>query len=441
MNRAPRALPVVGHALSFLRDKPAFLRAVQQQYGDCVPLDIGGPTWLLNDPADVKHVLVNAAGNYEKTPKLTSARGRELSGRGLHTSTGLEHVYLRRMVQPLFHKRVVEGHAGLVRDVVDAQLATWTTDATVDVLAGCFHVAQQVMLRALFGAPFRDPDDAFAEAVTARRAYIEHFFTSNLPRPEYWPLPVVRRYRAAQRTLHAVIDREVSHRRQAGASGDDWLSMLVSSTDREGQPLTDAQLYDEAITLTATGYETVAAALAWTLHLLSVHGDVQAQLREECAARDALDPVWSDQSLMTRVLNESMRLYPPTWLYVRVAIADDALPTGARIRAGDKIYLSPFTMHRHPAWYASPTTFNPDHFAAAAVRDRPRFAFYPFGGGARQCIGEPFARLELAIILSALLRRFHVAAVRTDAPRWRPSIVLEPRGGLPLRLTAATAPR
>jgi cytochrome P450 len=419
----------VGHSLAFLHDKPAFLRACHESYGDVVSLNIGGPTWLLNDPTDVKHVLVDNAASYEKTNKLTSARGRMLSGEGLHTATGLDHVYLRRMVQPLFHRRIVAHHAALIHDVTDATLRRWPTGGTVHLLPALMELSQQVMLRALFGPSFDDAGGRFARAVTARRAFIEFFFTSNLPWPEYWPLPVVQRYRAARAEMLAVIDAQIAVRRRDGADGDDWLSMLVGSASRDGVPLSDAHVRDEAVTLTGTGYETVAANVAWTLHLLATHPQVEQAVRDELATVDA-----AVSPLLAQVTNESLRLYPPTWLYVRMPTADDTLPSGTRVRRGEKIYLSPYTMHRHPAWYAAPDRFDPAHFAESAVRERPRFAFYPFGGGARQCIGEPFARLEIAIVLAAMLTRFRIEPLERGAVALRPSIVLEPRDGLPVRL-------
>ena len=432
MNGAPLGLPVIGHALSFVRDKPGFLQACRQQYGDCVRLHIGAPTWLLNNPADIKHVLVDAAAKYEKTPKLTSPRGRVLSGSGLHTATGLDHVFLRRMVQPLFHRRVVDGHAQMVRRVTENAMADWRDGHVIDLLDAMLKLTQQVMLAALFGESFVDDRGQFADAVTVRRSYIEYFFTSNLPWPEHWPLPLVHRYRTARRYLGEIIDREIDRRRTGVPVGDDWLSMLVSSTGRNGTALNKAQIRDEAITLTSTGYETVAAALTWSGHLLSIHPDVQRDVQLELAVDET-----PDAPLTTRVLNEAMRLFPPTWLFVRVATTDDVLPGGATIRADDHIYLCPFTMHRHPAWYARPDHFDPSHFSDEAMRARPRFAFYPFGGGARQCIGEPFARLEAAVVLSTLLRRFQLEPINTDPVRLRPSIVLEPRGGLRVRLRGA----
>jgi cytochrome P450 len=380
---------------------------------------------LLNDPADIKHVLVDAASRYEKTSKLTSPRGRALSGEGLHTATGADHLLLRRMAQPLFHRQIIAGHIALVEAATDRAVASWHGQRSIDAWQEMLTLSQQVMLAALFGPHFADPGGRFAAAVTVRRAYIEHFFTSLLPGPEHWPLPIVWRYRAARRVMHEVIDSEIARRRHHGPDGDDWLSMLMGSTGRDGMLLTDRQVRDEAMTLTSTGYETVASALAWSCHLLARHPAVQDAVRAEAlTARDGETP------LRTRVLNEVMRLYPPTWLFIREPQVADQLPSGVTMRPGDKLYLCPYTMHRHPQWWRDPDRFDPDRFADEAVRTRPRFAYFPFGGGARQCLGEPFARMEVLMILGALLRQFRLHPRERGAVRVRAGIVLEPRHGL-----------
>lgn len=430
---APGALPWIGHAAAFVRDKPGFLLACHRRCGDRVRLDILGPTWLLNDPADVKHVLVDAADRYDKTPKLTSPRGRALSGSGLHTSSGARHLALRRMVQPLFHRQVVEAHARQVEAVAEAWVSRWQDGSTIDLHDEMLRLTQRVMLHALFGEAFVDPGGRFARAVTDRRAYIEHVFTSNFPAPERWPLAVVARYRGARAVMAEVIGQEIARRRRGDGAGDDWLSLLVRAEGRDGERLSDAQVHDEAVTLTGTGYETAAAAITWTAHLLSRHVEAQERARGEALAGT---PPSGEQprAFVDRATDESLRLYPPTWLFVRVAVAPDVLPGGARVAAGDKIYLSPYTLHRHPAYWPDPERFAPERFTEAAAQARPRFAFFPFGGGLRQCIGEPFARLEAGIVLGAILRRFRLTPERADAPRLRPSIVLEPRGGLMMRV-------
>lgn len=440
--RGPRGLPLVGHALAFLRDKPQFLLSCRQHYGDCVRLHLGGPTWLLNDPRAVKHVLVDAAERYEKTPKLTTASGRALSGAGLHTATGNEHLHLRRMVQPLFHRHVVAGHEALVLATAERWMRGWRDGQVIDLWQEMLGVSQQIMLHALFGDDFTD-DGRFAEAVTVRRRYIEYYFTSNLPAPDRWPWPIVRRYGTARGIMHAVIDREIARRRDGafrGAPGDDWLSQLLRTEGRDGARLNDTQVRDEAVTLTSTGYETVAAAVTWTGHLLAQHASVQEAVRDALAAPDDGAPrgaPGSDApSMLTRALDEAMRLYPPTWLYVRVAVTPDVLPGGQRVAPGEKVYLAPYTLHRHPDWYPDAERFDPERFLPDAVRARPRFTYFPFGGGARQCLGEPFARMEARVLMRALLQRFRLEPLTAAVVPLRASIVLEPRGGLPVRLRA-----
>jgi cytochrome P450 len=430
---APAALPLAGHGLAFLRDKPGFLSRCRDAFGDCVRLDIGGPTWLLHDPFDIKHVLVDAASCYEKTSKLTSPRGRALSGEGLHTATGADHLLLRRMAQPLFHRRIIAEHVALVEHATERMLARWRGQASVDAWTEMLGVSQQVMLAALFGPHFIDAAGRFAAAVTVRRAYIEHFFTSLLPGPEHWPVPIVWRYRGARRVMHEVIAEQIAWRRREGHDADDWLSMLMGSTGRDGTLLNDTQLRDEAVTLTSTGYETVAAALAWSCHLLARHPEVQEAVRVE-----ALLAGDGDTPLRTRVLNEVMRLYPPTWLFIREPQVEDRLPSGATVRPGEKLYLCPYTMHRHPHWWPDPDRFDPTRFDDAAMRTRPRFTYFPFGGGARQCLGEPFARMEVLVVLGAVLRRFRLRPDRQEEVRMRPGIVLEPRDGVRVALEPLT---
>ena len=262
--------------------------------------------------------------------------------------------------------------------------------------------------------------------------------------PEYLPLPVNWRYRSARNYMHGVIQKEIDCRRKAGCGGDDFLSLLMSARSWEGKPFSDLQLHDECMTLTSTGYETIGAALAWTGHLLAVHPETQERIREEARtiepqpsaqAKDFLQP-----GLGGRVFNEALRLYPPTWILVRVANEDDILPGGTAIKAGDKIWLCPFTMHRHPGIYQSPGSFDPDRWLPDVAKLRPRLAFYPFGAGARLCIGEPFARLESMVIMTRLVQRFWLEPVQQGKVEVYPSIVLEPRGGVQLRLREIQPP-
>jgi cytochrome P450 len=305
----------------------------------------------------------------------------------------------------------------------------------VDVWREMLALTQQIMLRALLGPETVAEEAAFGEAVALRRRYIEYFFTSNVPAAEHLPLPIVFEYRRARRTFDRVLFREIQ-RRRLQPTGNDWLSMLVHAEGRDGVRFTDAQVRDEAMTLTSTGYETVAAALCWSLHLLAHHPSVQQELAVEGWLADSPN---GHPTLLSHVLDEAMRLYPPTWLYVRVATTANTLPSGYPVAVGTKVYLSPYTMHRHPAWYDQPEQFTPRRMAISDAAPRPRFTYFPFGGGARQCIGEPFARMEAHQVLRSVLPAFALVPRTARTVPLRASIVLEPRGGLPLELRSRTA--
>ena len=404
-----------------------------------VRVKIGRPIWLLNDPSDVEHVLVKNAHNYEKSPKLTSPRGRRLSGHGMHTATGSEHLPKRRLIQPLFHPSIVESFADSIASLTDRMLDNWRVGDQIDLFEEMMRLTQQVIIRVLLGESFEDRGGRFAAAVTTRRQYIEYFFTSNLPYPEYLPTRIVWRFRRARAHLYAVLEHQISQRRQATAVSHDLLSMLIVACDKKGQGMNDTQVRDEAITITSTGYETVGSALAWTWHLLTQHAHVHMRMLDEAHSVTAQGGTLIDRvnamKYTQMVFNESLRLYPPTWIFVRIAKQDDQLPSGTTIRSGDQIYLCPYTMHRLGRYYADPDRFDPERFSDAAVNHRPKFAFYPFGGGPRLCIGEPLARLEALIVLSRVVQRFGFGPVGTHSVVPRPSIVLEPLGGLPMRLS------
>lgn len=440
---APPSVPLVGHVPAFLSDKLGFLRRTREQYGDTVRLKIGEPVWLINDPADVENILVTSAYNYEKSPKLTSPRGRKLSGSGLHTATGTDHLPKRRRVQPLFHRAIVQGHARPIARLTDERLSRWAVGAEIDLFDEMMGLTQQVLMRTLLGPDFDDPGSRFAAAVTTRREYIEYFFTSNLPLPEYLPLPIVWRYRRAVAYLHRIVQEEIDKRCQSDPPnqeihGHDMLSMLVATRDKEGRAMSDTEIRDEALTLTSTGYETIGAALSWTWHLLSLHPDIQAAVQQESAwmvADETFDPARVEAMTLTRmVFDEALRMFPPTWIFVRVANEAAKLPSGAQIEPGEKIYLCPYTMHRHDKFYPDPDRFDPNRFSPEAVRSRPKFSFFPFGGGSKLCLGEPLARLEAMIMIGKMAQRFSFEPGERRPVVPRPAIVLEPRGGLQMRL-------
>jgi cytochrome P450 len=425
-------LPLVGHAPAFLRDKLGFLSRCAAEYGDVVRLDIGGPTYLVSGPDDIKHVLVSNSDNYEKTPRLTGARGRRFFGSGLVTAIGPAHLRQRRMLQPVFHRSVIEQFASVVADEAAKMVARWDDGSVIDVHEEMLDVTQRITARALLGDAPDSELGRFRRAVSVRRSYQEYLLGSVVPFVDRVPARAQREYARAHREIDAIVDSAIAHRRAAPGPRADLLSLLVHATYDDGSGMTDGQIRDEVRTLSIAGYETIAEALTWAWYLLAGSPPDESRV----AAEALVEPPARHEALTycRMVIAEAMRLYPPTWLFVRVAQHEDVLPSGVFVAAESKIYLSQWVMHRNPRWFPDPDRFDPRRFSSDAVKARPRFSYLPFGAGRRLCIGEEFAWMQGVLILAAVARRFRLAVAPGQTITPEPNVTLRPRGGLRMRL-------
>jgi cytochrome P450 len=421
----PFALPLLGHLPWFLADKLAFLTRCAAHHGDVVKLRIGEPTYLLTRAEDIQHVLIDRATNYDKSRRLTSGRGKRLSGSGMQTISGAAHLRQRRLLQPEFHRRAVEAFLPIFLNRTAERLSGWGDGLSIDLAAEMESLSLSILIEVLFGAGYRDPE--LEAALTVRRAYIEYVYSSLLPYPEAWPVPLVRRYARAMDYIENVIRREIRQPR----SPHSMAAHLAALQYPDGSAMSEDQIRDELLSLTSTGYETIGDGLTWTLYLLARHPAVESQVREELQAiLDGRSPSPEDLSQLhytRQVLFESMRLYPPTWIFVRMALGNDTLPSGAPVEAGMKLYLSQYVVHRHPRYFPDPERFDPTRFTPEAVTARPKFSYFPFGGGQRLCIGEQFAMLEMLAVLSRILPGFHLE-VPDEAAKLRPGITLRSQG-------------
>jgi len=439
----PNRYPLVGHLPAFLKDKLDFLRRCVADHANCegaVPLEIAGPTWLLLEPSDIEHVLVSNAANYDKSKRMTSRRGRRISGSGMLTASGAEHLRKRRLLQPLFNRShrsqrgVIEQSSDIIVDAARARLDRWSDGATIDITREMEDLTQQIIVDLVFGRGFWACQPDFRRALGLRRRFFEITFQSLLPFPEALPTPFMRTYRRAHRCLENVIFQQIRQARSREASDspvESLLHRMVRAQDPAGQCMTDRELFDELLTLCVTGYETLGVALNWTWVLLAQHPDWQERLVEEASAPH---PAASQMHCARKVLSESMRLYPPTWLYVRMARNTDTLPSGARIRAGDKLYLSQYAMHRNPRWFPDPERFDPERFTKNAEQQRPPFAYFPFGGGPRVCMGQNLAWLEGILILGEFSQRLRFELLPGQSITPVPTITLRPAAGITMRL-------
>ena len=440
-----------------------FLTRTARAYGDVAHFRIGPLRYyLLAHPDDVRDVLVTRDGQFTKGPALRAAK--VTLGEGLLTSEGDFHRRQRRLAQPAFHPNRVATYAAVMAQYAREQADGWADGGVVDVHGEMMQVTLRVVAKTLFDADVRAEVDAIGEAMDVSVRMFTRAMSPFGPILNRLPLPSNRRFERAYRRLLGTIDRFIAERRAGGVDRGDLLSMLLRARDAgeevgpsspsspspspspaspagDGSGMDDKQLRDECMTLFTAGHETTANALTFTWHLLAHHPEVQARLHAEvdAALGDRL-PARADVDRLPfarRVVAESMRLYPPAWAVGRqakepVEVGGFALPAGA------VVLTSQWVTHHDPRWWPDPERFDPDRWRdgadSAAAAQRPRWAYFPFGGGPRSCIGEAFAWMEAILVLATIARRWRVEAVADRHPPLQPTITLRPKGPLNVRV-------
>ncbi len=432
-----------GPARAMRRDPLGFIANIAREYGDVARLGLGPMhVYLIHHPDGVKHVLQDNNQNYVKGPVID--RVKILIGEGLFTSEGAFWRRQRRLAQPAFHRERIAGFAETMVRRTDERLASWETaahrGAPVDVAAEMNALALTIVGETLFG---RDLSGEAADAGRALRVALDvtaFRAMSYLVSPIWFPTARNRAFRRAAKVLDALVYALIDARLSAGDPGDDLLGMLMSARDEgTGERMSRRQLRDEVMTFLLAGHETTAAALAWTWYLLARHPGIAEQARAETlAVLGDRPPTLGDLPqlpLARMVVEEAMRLYPPVWGIARQTIAADSIG-GFDIPAGILVNLSPWVTHRHPAIWDDPDRFDPERFRPGQERTRPRFAYFPFSGGPRLCIGEAFALMEAQIIVAMTLQRYRLAMVDDRPVEPEPTLTLRPRGGLAMRVHA-----
>lgn len=430
----PRAYPMIGHLPKYLPDKLGFLLNAAEAFGDIVELKIGEKTFLLNNAEDIKYVLTQNPRNFEKSQRMTGKRGKRLSGEGLLTISSNAHLRQRRMMQPVFHHKSIAALAAVMIKDIEQWLDKLNNTPQVNIADEMMRLAQYNIFKALFGKDVEAVVEEISEAVFIRQQYINYVFGSLFPFPEYLPAGINRKYQKAIEVLDDFIYGVIRSRRASPASTPDLVTMLLQTEYEDGSKMSNLQIRDEALTFSLTGFETIGEALTWTNYLLSQHPDIEAKLLAEIG--DVLGNQAPDLQHLPRlaytemVIAESMRLYPPTWIFIRMAKAAATLPGGTAIPAGAKMYMCPYVVHRNPKYFPVPEKFDPERFTAAEKKKRPRFSYFPFGGGPRLCIGEAFAKMEMVFVLAMLKQRYQFTLCPNQNLAPFPGITLRPKNGM-----------
>ncbi|MBL8059048.1 MAG: cytochrome P450 [Anaerolineales bacterium] len=430
----PAGQPLLGHMLAFQQDRLGFLRRLQRDFGDVARYRLAHLAFVqISHPDGVRHILQEHHRNYQRGAFYAPVR--KLIGNGLPASDGDFWLRQRRLMQPAFHHRIVDGFAGVVTDATQALLARWQPGETLDVSAELARLTMSIVSRALFSTPISDDGDTLGQAVAVVLQDIAYRFEVPFYPPPAVPTPRNRRFRAAAERLDRLVYGLIAEREaRPEAAPDDLLTLLVTSRDAEtGEAMSPQQLRDELLALFVAGHETTANALSWALYLLAQHPDAAARLRAEVAqALDGRTPALADLPNLPytrQVLDETMRLYPPAWIFNRTAQADDEIG-GYFIPAGTTVAFSQYVTHRHPDFWEDPDRFDPERFTPERSAERPAYAYFPFGGGPHKCIGQGLALMEAHLALALIAQRAQWALVPGRPVTPEAHVTLRPRGGL-----------
>ncbi|MGI9177729.1 MAG: cytochrome P450 [Pirellulales bacterium] len=425
----------------------------RSRQGSVVPLRIGlKRAHLVSDPALVRHVLLDNIANYDKhTPAFDAVR--VVLGNGMLTSGGAFWKRQRRIAQPAFHGENVQRFGPIIERMAGECADRWDEAAragkTVDACADMMRVTLRTVAETLFGDDMAESADEINRVFPVILACLAARVSSPLHPPLWMPTANNRRLRPALDSLNAIVTRLIATKRKrlaeggaAGAGRGDLLTILMLARDEDsGEAMSDTQLRDEVMTLLIAGHETTANALSWLWVLLDRHPDEQERLRAELSAvTGGRAPTVEDVSKMPRmkaVVLETLRLYPPVWMFDRRALGPDEL-AGAKIQAGDIVIFCPYAIHRLPELWKAPEEFRPERFEPGREEQKNKFAYLPFSAGPRTCIGNSFAIMEAQIIMGTLLCRFRARLADPETIMPQPRVTLRTSRPVVLRLEPAS---
>jgi cytochrome P450 len=430
----PKGRFLIGSLLELSKAPMDFLTGCSREYGDIVYLRVlHVPVCLFTHPREIEYVLAINPSNFAKAPDIRAVRA--IMGDGLFTAEGASWQKQRKLTQPAFrHENFAAYGEVMVRLAMEA-IAGWRDGQTLDIHKEMMALTLVIVAQSLLGADFSRHARDIGALFSALQSYFVRLSKLAFLLPQNFPLPRIWRARRATQRLDEIILEAITDRRSARGISNDLLEMLLRSQDESETPMSDELLLDEVKTLFLTGHETVGNLLSWTWYLLSGHPDVESALRQELTSvLNGQIPAIKDLSRLPfteMVIKESLRLYPATWVIGRRAIG--AFETGGfHFPAGINIAMIQWNTHRDPRFFPQPDRFHPERWSPDSLRRNPvpRFAYFPFGGGPRVCIGAGFAMMEATLLLATIAQRFRLTLMPGQDVRPIPSVTLRPENGI-----------
>ena len=433
---SPKEIPFIGSVHRRFGGPLDFFRELKEKFGDAARFTLFNERFILfSDPALVNEVLLTKQNSFRKGKALEGAR--VFLGNSLLVSEGEEHTRQRRLIQPAFHRGRIAGYAQIMAEKARVWTDAQRAGAEIDLAVEMNRLTLAVVAATLFGSDVGEEAGDIAESLTV---IIENFNRMLLP---FWnilrrvPTPANFRLHEAHQRLNATIYRLIAQRRKEARDHGDLLSMLLAAEDAENprKRLTDVEVRDQAMTLFLAGHETTANALAWTWHLLTQHEPVRVKMKAEIDAVLGADrlPGLEDTARLpytTAVFSESMRLFPPVWVVGRRALEDVTIGD-YEVPRRTIVITSQYIVHRDERFWPNALEFRPERWLdEPAQAARPKFAYFPFGGGGRICIGDAFAWAEGVLILAVIARRWRFEAVTGHFVEVNPTVTLRPKNGL-----------
>lgn len=439
MTPGPKGLPISGNILSFRKDPLDFLVRAAREYGEIVHFRFGPNrhVFLLTNPDHIKEVLVTKQAKFRKAKGLQIARA--VVGDGILTSEGQKHLRQRRLMQPAFHKDRIAAYADTMVNHTLEMIDTWKDGEEREIHKDMMELTLRIISETMFGKGMTENVEGIGEAIEYGLHYVSTKASSFIDLPLSVPTRRNRQFQESAETLNKVIYSIIEERRKSDVTDRaDLLSMLLAARDEDdGTGMTDEQVRDEVMTIFLAGHETTANTMSWIWYLLSQHPEVEQKLWNELEAVLGVKRVTADDipqlPYLNNIITEAMRLYPAAWAINREVVEEVEIG-GQTFEKGDTLMMSQYVMQRKPEYFENPDQFIPERFTGDLLKKLPQFAYFPFGGGPRVCIGNNFALMESALLLATIAQRFQLRLVENHPVEPEPLVTLRPKFGLRMKV-------